>query len=637
MEKLGSFNITDWQELYNVAKNDYDDVLNNIEDNEQAYLGTRKIKTPTGQDAQKQTGNVRKMCYELVESQVDTQIPMPKVTSLLGYEDRAIMIESMLRNELDRQDTEEFIDEQGRITPIAGGSIFYLEWDNDVRTHYNIGALKVKNLHPSQFIPQPGVYKVEDMDYIFLNFEQSKRYVEDVYGVNVDLEGDAAGIDSRTTDQPYDHMCTHIFCYYKNGNGGIGLFSWVGDVVVQDYKDYFSRKHDVCSKCGKTKGECECKKPDFKTVNKEFQEFEIEKDVIDPMTGMKTTTTERVKIPYYVFNEYPVVVHKNIAMINNVLGLSDVDMIKDQQNDLSIFMAKIREKLLKGGSVVSKAKKTRFEADDEEFKVVEFSDPAEAQMFDVKSLQPNVNNDINLLEMNYTIGRQTLGITDSFQGRSDRTATSGKAKNIAVSQTKGRLESKKIMKDFAFSKLFEKMFKMILAFTDEQIPYVEEKTDGRKEYKWFDKRFFVEQDKNGDFYYVDMYVFGVDVAGTLANDRQAMWQETRSNFESGAYGDPTQLDTLVMYWTTMNKLHYPCAPDALKLLEARQQEQAQMAQQQLETEATANAMANAKLPELLDENAKLNSKVKDMKDDQVRSKRLQDEEKVNNALSDIGL
>ena len=324
-------------------------------------------------------------------------------------------------------------------------------------------------------------------------------------------------------------------------------------------------------------------------------------------------------------------------MINNVLGLSDVDMIKDQQNDLSIFMAKIREKLLKGGSVVSKAKKTRFEADDEEFKVVEFSDPAEAQMFDVKSLQPNVNNDINLLEMNYTIGRQTLGITDSFQGRSDRTATSGKAKNIAVSQTKGRLESKKIMKDFAFSKLFEKMFKMILAFTDEQIPYVEEKTDGRKEYKWFDKRFFVEQDKEGNFYYDDMYVFGVDVAGTLANDRQAMWQETRSNFESGAYGDPTQLDTLVMYWTTMNKLHYPCAPDALKLLEARQQEQAQMAQQQLETEATANAMANAKLPELLDENAKLNSKVKDMKDDQVRSKRLQDEEMVNNALSDIGL
>lgn len=628
MERLDKNTINEWQELYAVAKDEYDTVLRNIDDNEQAYLGTRKIKDSNGHDAAKQTPNVRKMCYELVESQVDTEIPMPKVTSLLGYEDRALMIESMLRNELDRQDTEEFIDEQGRITPIAGGSVFYLEWDNSKTTHYNIGALKVKNLHPSQLTPQPGVYKIEDMDYIFLTFEQSKRYVEDVYGVNVEDEGDLGGIDDSINDRPYEHMCTHIFCYYKNGEGGIGLFSWVGNTVVQNYKDYFSRKHDVCSKCGKTKGECKCKNPKFELVDKDEQEFDIDRP---------DGTKEHVKIPYYVFNEYPIIVHKNIAIINRVLGLSDIDMIKDQQNDLSIYMAKIREKLLKGGSIVRKSKKTRFDASNDEFKVVEFNDPAEANMFGVDSLQPNVNNDINLLEMNYTIGRQTLGITDSFQGRADRTATSGKAKNIAVAQTKGRLESKKAMKDFAFSKLFEKMFKMILAFTDEQVPYVEEQSDGKKEYKWFDKRFFVEQDKNGKFYYDDMFVFSVDVAGTLANDRQAMWQETRSNFEAGAYGDPTALDTLVMYWTTMNKLHYPCAPDALKLLEARQAQQQEMAQQQLQTQATADAMANAKIPELLNENAKLNSKVKDMKDDQVRSKRLEDEAKVDAALKDIGL
>ena len=628
MEKLDKNGIKEWQDLYETAKKDYDEVLRNIEDNEQAYLGTRKIKDSNGHDAKKQSPNVRKMCYELIESQVSTEIPMPKVTSLLGYEDRALMIESMIRNELDRQDTEEFIDEQGRITPIAGGSVFYLEWDNSKTTHYNIGALKLKNLHPSQLIPQQGVYKIDDMDYLFLNFEQSKRYVEEVYGVNVENEGDMAGVDSTQNDRPLEHMCTHIFCYYKNGNGGIGLFSWVGDTVVQDYKDYFSRKHDVCKKCGKVKGECECKNPKYELVDKEFQEFDIDKE---------DGTVEHVKIPYYVFNEYPIIVHKNIAMINNVLGLSDVDMIKDQQNDASIYMAKIREKLLKGGSVVTKLKKTRFEATNEEFKVVEFDGPDEANAFGVNSLQPNISNDINLLEMNYTMGRQTLGITDSFQGRQDRTATSGKAKDIAVAQTKGRLESKKSMKDFAFSKLFEKMFKMILAFTDEQVPYIEEQTDGKKEYKWFDKRFFVEQDKNGKFYYDDMFVFSVDVAGTLANDRQAMWQETRSNFESGAYGDPTQLDTLIMYWTTMNKLHYPCAPDALKLLEARQQQQQELAQQQLQTQVTADAMANAKIPELLNENAKLNTKVKDLKDDQVRNKRLEDEAKVDEALKGIGL
>lgn len=179
---------------------------------------------------------------------------------------------------------------------------------------------------------------------------------------------------------------------------------------------------------------------------------------------------------------------------------------------------------------------------------------------------------------------------------------------------------------------------MILAFTDDQVPYVQQNSDGKNEYHWFDKRFFVQKDENtGKWYYDDMFTFSVDIAGTLANDRQAMWQETRSNFESGAYGDPTNIDTLVMYWTTMNKLHYPCAPDALKLLEQRQIQEQQMIMQQQQEQAAAQAFADAKLPELINENEQLNSQIKDMKDDQVRSKRLEDEAKVNDALSDLGL
>lgn len=631
MEKLTKNKLSEWQELFDQSKAAYESNLSNMADNEEAYLGTRKIKTPQGQDAEKQTGNVRKMVYELVESQVDTTIPMPKVTSLLGREDRALMIESILRNELDRQDTEEFIDEQGRLTPMLGGSIFYLEWDNSVKTHYNIGKMKLKNLHPNQLIPQEGVYKIDEMDYLFLIFEQSKKYVKDTYDVDVEKEGDMA-------DQPVDHMCTHVFCYYKNDDGGIGLFSWVGDTVVQDYDNYFARQNEVCSKCGKVRSgdKCECGSKKFEIKIKEKQKFTIETTTTGPM-GELIPTTEEIEVPYYVFNEYPIVVHKNIAILNKFLGLSDVDMVKDQQNDASIYMAKIREKLLKGGSVVTKHKKTQFDANDEELKIMEFNDPSEASLFGVHNLQGDVSHDINLLDTNYTIARQTLGITDSFQGRSDRTATSGKAKNIAVEQTKGRLESKSKLKDFAFSKLFEKMFKFMLSFTDEMVPYVVEQTNGKNEYHWFDKKFFIEKDDEGNYYYDDMFTFSVDVAGTLANDRQAMWQETRSNFESGAYGDPTSIDTLVMYWTTMNKLHYPCAPDALALLEQRQQQEQQMMLKQQQDAATAQAFANAKLPELMKENEDLNMKVKDLKDDQARSKKQQDDEKVNKVLSDIGL
>ena len=635
MEKLTGNKLADWQGLYTDAKQAYDEVIAEMDDNEQAYLGTRKIKKADGKtDAEKQTSNVRKMAYELVESQVDTVIPMPKVTSLIGNEDRAQMIEAMLRNELDRLDTEEFIDEQARITPMLGGSIFYLEWDNSIRTHYNVGKLRIKNLHPKQLIPQKGVYKLDDMDYIFLTFEQTKRHIQEVYGVDVTSEGD------ENEENPLEHMATHIFCYYKNGNGGIGLFSFVGNTVVQDYKDYFARHHEVCSKCGTPRDGDKCSKcgsTKFKDEIKKEQEFDIETTTIGP-DGQPIPTTEKIKVPYYVFNEFPVVIHKNITYLNKFLGLSDVNMIKDQQNDASIYMTKIREKLLKGGSVMTKSVNTQFDATDEELKIVDFENPAEAQMFGVHNLQGDVSHDINLLDTNYMIARQTIGITDSFQGRSDRTATSGKAKGIAVEQTKGRLESKGKLKDFAFSKLFEKMFKFILSFTDEAVPYVKENTDGSKEYRWFDKKFFIEQDPNTNkYYYDDMFTFSVDIAGTLANDRQAMWQETRSNFESGAYGDPTAIDTLIMYWTTMNKLHYPGSVEALDLLKQRQIQQQEMMLQQQRDAATAQAFTDAKIPQLMKENEDLNMQIKDMKDDQLRSKKQEETQKVDSALSDLGL
>lgn len=635
MEKLTGNKLADWQGLYADAKHAYDEVIAEMDDNEQAYLGTRKIKKADGKtDAEKQTSNVRKMVYELIESQVDTVIPMPKVTSLIGNEDRAQMIEAMLRNELDRLDTEEFIDEQARITPMLGGSIFYLEWDNSIRTHYNVGKLRIKNLHPKQLIPQKGVYKLDDMDYIFLTFEQTKRHIQEVYGVDVTSEGD------ENEENPLEHMATHIFCYYKNGNGGIGLFSFVGNTVVQDYKDYFARHHEVCSKCGTPREGDKCSKcggTKFKDEIKKEQEFDIETTTIGP-DGQPIPTTEKIKVPYYVFNEFPVVIHKNITYLNKFLGLSDVNMIKDQQNDASIYMTKIREKLLKGGSVMTKSVNTQFDATDEELKIVDFENPAEAQMFGVHNLQGDVSHDINLLDTNYMIARQTIGITDSFQGRSDRTATSGKAKGIAVEQTKGRLESKGKLKDFAFSKLFEKMFKFILSFTDEAVPYVKENTDGSKEYRWFDKKFFIEQDPTTNkYYYDDMFTFSVDIAGTLANDRQAMWQETRSNFESGAYGDPTAIDTLVMYWTTMNKLHYPGSVEALDLLKQRQIQQQEMMLQQQRDAATAQAFADAKIPQLIKENEDLNMQIKDMKDDQLRSKKQEETQRVDSTLSDLGL
>lgn len=595
-------NLIEWQEKYRDAYNRYEPVLRNGKDNELAYEGTRKIKKPDGTDAEKQGSVSRKMCFELTETQADIQIPMPRVISKRGAEERAIMIENVIRTELDSLNMEEIVDEQARLTPIWGGSIFMLEWDNTYRDSFGIGRLSVKNLHPSQVIPQPGVYKLDEMDYLFITFEQTKDYILRTYGVNVEDEG-----DQNQDNEQLEHMRTHVYCYYRNEDGRIGLISWVGDTVVQDYDDYFSRKQEVCEKCGAVKDpyedECvKCGHNKFKTEDKEFEEIEYDVTVEDPQTGLTTSTKRKAQVKYYVPKVFPIVIHKNVGDIHSFLGRSDIDFIKDQQNDMNIYMNKIREKLLKGGSYFTLPYDVKLEASDDELKIVRIKDPAQKAMIDVNTIQPNIATDLEILNFNYQIGRQTLGITDSYQGREDRTATSGKAKQIAVEQSQGRLKSKQTMKDAAFADLYKLMFQFLLAYTDEKRPYIQEDTNGKLEYKWFDKRFFVEEDDNGEIYYDDEFVFSVDVSGTLANDRQAMWQETRSNFESGAYGDPTQLDTLEMYWTTMNKLHYPCAPDALKLISQRKIEQQNLMLQQQAQATAIQAMNDAQTKRLLAEN-----------------------------------
>lgn len=626
----------EWQEKYEQAKQEYSKVLENLDDNEQAYFGTRPIKNTNGQNAKKsKVTNVRKMVFELIEAQVDVNIPMPRVISKKGREDRAMMVEGMLRSEIDRLDTEVFLDEQGRITPMLGASIFALEWDNSKKTHYSLGELVVKNVHPKQVIPQPGVYKLEEMDYVFVTYEQSKQYVKMVYGVDVKDESD------EDENQPYEHMVTHKFCYYKNDEGEIGLFSWIGDTVVQDYDSYFGRLHQVCKKCGKEKvgDKCECGSRKFVETKLKTQPIDIvvEEATMDTMTGQMTMvpTTKTIDVDYYVPKIYPFVLRKNVALINSFLGGSDTDAIKDQQNELNILTTKIREKTLKGGSYLTLPEDLDFEANDDELKIIRLQNAAQKAMIGVDSVQPNISNDLGILNLNYEIGRQTIGITDSFQGRQDTTATSGKAKEFAAARTAGRLTSKKAMKDFAFSKLYEYMFKFMLAFDDEPRPYVEENLNGDREYKLFDKKFFIDRDADGNYYYDDDFVFSIDVSGTLANDRQAMWQETRSNFESGSFGDPTQLDTLKMYWTTMKKLHYPGAEDALILINQRIEQQQQQQTQLQREQIVANALAQNQSEKLLQQNMQLEQANRDMQLAQDRNRA--NSEQIDDVLNRMGL
>ena len=581
--------IDKWEKKLRAAIPYYEPVIQEIEDNYECYKGTRDIYNSKGKKSDKQKTSVRKVAFELVEAQVDSYIPQPKVTSIKGNENRAQIIEHYLQNELVRLPFAEINDEQSRTTCIAGGSLFLVEWDNSVKTRNTIGKLVVKNLQPSEIVPQPGVYKIEDMDYIFIRLLQTKQYIKDAFGVDVSEE------DNNEANDPThnEDLLTHNFVYYKNEKGQISLFSWVNDVVIQDIDNYFARKVEVCSKCGKPKtglDECEncgSKKFELKTLDNE--KVTIPAIDVDPITGNPIQVEKEIEIPYYIPKTFPIVMRKGTSEAYNLFGTSDVTVIKDQQNDLNIYSTKIREKLLKGGSIVTVPDTIKFKANNEELKIVPVKTPAEAQMITAQALQPNVSNDVNLLALNYEIARQTIGITDSYQGRRDTTAVSGKAKEFAAQQTAGRLESKKTMKDFAFAQLFKVMFQFILAYADEPRYYNYQDETGQLQYRLFDKRSFIDQDDNGKYYYDDEFIFGVDESATLSTNRRAMWEETRLNFSSGAYGNPQDVQTIVMFWQMMDSLHYPGAKQALRFASKRAEQQAQMQMQQTEIENTQNS------------------------------------------------
>lgn len=573
--------IDEWEKKLSLALTQYQERMAETDDNYEAYKGTRDIVNSKGGKATKTKTSVRKVAFELVESQIDTTIPQPKVTSVKGNYDRAQTIEHFLKNELDRLPIEEINDEQSRITPIAGASIFLVEWDNSVKTRNTIGKLVVNNIHPNEIIPQPGVYKIQNMDYWFLRLLQSKREVKERYGVDVSEEGN----DTPELDPTYNEdLVTHNYAYYRNEDGYISLFSWVGDTVVQDVDNYFARKTKVCTKCKAPKlgGETcsECGNDKFEMVTLEKEKLTIPEEIVNPETGQVEVVDKEIEMPYYVPKLYPIVIRKNASQTDDFLGSSDVSAIKDQQNDLNIYTTKIREKLLKGGSIITIPDDIVFKATDDELKIIKIKSPAQMQMIEAKSLQPNVGNDMALLDKTYDIARQTIGITDSFQGRRDTTAVSGKAKEFAASQTAGRLESKRAMKNFAFSQLFEVMFQFILAYADEPRFYNYQDDKGDLQYKMFDKRMFIDKDNAGNYYYDDEFIFACDESAVLSTNRRAMWEETRLNFTSGAYGNPQDLQTIAMFWQMMDTLHYPGAKQALKFANQRvEQQQAQMQQQ----------------------------------------------------------
>lgn len=599
-----------WQERLKKNEAAYQDELSQMDHREALYLGTRETRGLTRDDKPCKAVHVRNIAAEIIEAQVDSNLPMPKVTARFKKDEKlAKVIEDMLRNELDRLPMEEINDMTERIVPIQGGVGFLVEWDNTSRTHSTVGEIAVSYLHPRQIIPQDGVHDgIERMDYIILKLPQTKEYIKRRYGKDVSDESESEP-ELRDSAQA-DDMVTMYSAYYRNNKGGIGKFSWVRDTVLEDMEDYQARRLKVCKVCGRVQTELETIEPTLDGIpggkteregciycggaleetEEEFEEIyePIQKrdgtvipgavmtESVDELGNILAVQTP-TRIPYYKPDIFPVILQKNVSVFGRFLGDSDIDKVADQQNTTNRISTKIIDKLIQSGSYMTLPDDASIRVDTDDMKVIRPGSAASMSMIGVYDLQGNVQQDLQYLQQVYEESRQSIGITDSFQGRVDRTATSGKAKEFAAAQSAGRLESKRVLKQAAYASMFEAIFKFKLAYSDEPTPVVSTDIHGKTVYDEFSRYDFLEQDANGEWYYNDQFLFSCDAASALANNREAMWQETRLNFQTGAFGNPAEIDTLILFWTTMETLHYPGAADKVDYL--KEQKKIQMKQQ----------------------------------------------------------
>lgn len=654
-----------------------------MDEREALYQGSRRI-TPivgTARPDNSRTPHVRNICAELIESQVDSSVPAPKVTAIRPEDEGlAKVIEDMLRNELDRLPFEEINDLMERTVPIQGGGAYLVEWDNTQRTHNTVGELVVSPIHPKQIVPQDGVYTgIEDMDYIILKMPQTKEYIWRRYGVDVSDENEEeSDIKSSSGGDTAPDMITQYIAYYRNDSGGIGLYSWVGETELEDLEDYQARRLRRCAMCGALEpmddvsgehsleenedndqasiaageypgrpglppdnaewsgamrwvdgelwpdGEQEeyessgkvcpyCGASSWVESEEEFEEIwqpiplsgggnvpgaqaiPVVSEETDPATGLPIVTYEIVptRVPYYKPKIYPVVLQKNVSVYGKFLGDSDIDKIRDQQNTTNRISKKIIDKLVASGSFVTLPPDATLQNNESDMKVIYPQNPQQQSMIGVYTMQGDVSQDREYLDHVYEEARQIIGITDSFQGRRDTTATSGTAKEFAAAQTAGRLESKRIMRDAAYARLFEAMFKFKLAYADEPRPVLSEDTQGRTQYGTFNRWDFLRRDAAGEYYWDDQFLFSCDTSAPLASNREAMWQETRLNLQSGAFGNPQDLNTLVLFWTRMEQLHYPGAGENRTYIEGQLRQQQELQKQQLQMQARQTAAQQA--------------------------------------------
>lgn len=571
--------IRKWQDKFETALGNYDTAL--MDDRELMYLGKRNTDPDINNPSRdrKKANNVINIIYEFIESQIDTTIPNPTVESKRkDFETQAQIIENSIKNDLKESDIYRINDENERTTPIQGFSIITVNWNPDYKHHLYRGEIEIENRHPKTLIPQPGVHDIQKMDYFFILSSESKGYVKKRYGKDVETESEEyPGINSlEGQDNPDNHnnKVTVITAWYRDEDGDVSKYTWCADVELEDLPKYFYRRDSQGNIM-------EYETLDRDIIRNELEPIPAMSPVIDDMGQpifyeLGQPMLEPTRIRYFVPNIYPVVIRRNVPIAFNFGGQSDVDVIRDQADAIKKVVTRIEKKILDSGAIIKMPNDDNVSMTTQGLYTIIKGERQDLSLIDMKELQPSIQQDIVFAQDQYKAAQNTLGITDSFQGKPDPTAQSGVAKQIQVQQATGRMQSKLFNKKRAFKELFEIIFEFKLAFYDELRPYMARGNNNAPIYGEFNKYDFLMKDEAGEWYYNTDFIFSADAGDGLPRDKVWLMEQARADASAN-------LMDKVDYWTIMEKLGFPGASE-IKDKAILEQQQLQLQQQQLQAQ-----------------------------------------------------
>ena len=539
--------------LYQCAENAYAPKLEAFERAMRQYKGSTEI------DGSDETAiTVRNITYEIVESQVSSDIPSPKADATSYSEKRgrnATSIERLCRSIRSRLPFDEMNDIDERYTYVYGGSVWYIDWDNTSEYMGEVGGVRIECLSPCDFIPQPSIYDIDDMEYCFLKFVTTKSELTRRYGIpeeqtsladfEYEYDGEADASDTVKT----------VTCFYRDEDGEIGRFIFSGDLVLSDLPRYYMRKQRICLGCGEDEDLCRC-------GEKKVENADVEYEVIRDYDCNGDGHLSSVEIPYYVPRLFPVVIRKNTSAEKQLFGQSDCDYIRPEQQAINKVESRILQKLLRAAITPIVPEDASISLNNSVFgQVIKMKPGESAAQYGKVDTTPNISQDIAEAERLYDHAKRVIGISDAFQGvDTGAYAESGYAKQLRINQASGRLESKKKMKYAAYARIDKIIFSLYLAFADEPRRLSYKDAYGRIHESEFSRYDFIELDPiKNKYFYDDAYLFSVDLNSGNEYQREALWQRNLENLKAGTLGDPASPATLLRYWQCQERAHYPHA------------------------------------------------------------------------------